>query len=120
MKKVLKQGGSEITRNDLNKKQQYLRERIVRPANSAQMMKMPTISSFKEVKLHLMKVTTILMVNLHSRERRVATTKLLWSTDFTVGHGILPMKVALETRFSGSTTPHYLVPLYLLVLRGEG
>lgn len=119
MKKMLKQGGSEITRNDLNRKRQHLREHFS-PANTAQMMKMPTISSFKVVKLLLMKVTTILMVNLRSRERRVATTKLPWSTDFTVGHGILLMKVVLETLISGSTTPPYLVPLYLLVLQGEG
>lgn len=117
---MLKQEGNEITKNDLSMKRQFLREHFVKPANTAQMMRMPTISSFMVVRLHRTKVMTILMVNLRSRERRAATTKLLWSTDFTVGHGILPMKVAQETQISGSTTLHYLVPLYLLVLRGEG
>ncbi len=120
MTKMLKRRGSETTKSDPNRKLQYRRERFVRPASSAQMMKMPTISSFKVVKLRRTKVTTTLMVSLRSKGRRAATTRRLWSTGSTVGPGTHRKKVALGTPISGSTSPHYLVPLYQLVLRGEG
>ena len=109
-KMLNKQKESGTTRKGQSTKWQHLRRRLsILEITSHQMMRMPTMSSSKEVRsTRLMRTKTIPMESLHSNGRRAATTTLLLPIGYPAGHGKLLKKAVWAYHITGTTTPHYL------------